>query len=564
MYLANMKIESLNCIMRTLSLTMFFTIFSIVALGQTTTIEIPKPDTQEVLVRIDKEAQYNGREMVGVVLDTDFNFFEEAQHEEFVSGVHQWSLEMSSADAAGLCVYFNDFHIPLGGKLFLESPEGAFSTVYSEGPVESDENNDHGRWASSDIPGDRIIIVYRQHSSAVGEARLNISGLGYFVTGVTRGSDPCEVDVVCPEGDSWQCEIDGAVRLRVTQLGGIYYCSGSMINNTRLDCRQLMLSAFHCADAVEPDEWAYLKVRFNYEHFDCGGTSSINSRIKTGVILLTHSDDASNQGFTGSDFLLVEIEDPINPDWTPFYAGFDATGNGGAEGVGIHHPAGDRKKISTYTNELISQYVGAPGSHWRVTWGPTVTDHGVTEGGSSGSPIYNQNHHIVGTLSSGLSACVTNGAGNGTGPTQPDFYGKMSYHWDGNNPIPETDKLKYFLDPDNTGTEVLHGSYVGEGDQPCGNFFACADTNVPGEILENEGWTISPNPAMDAAVITMPTGAPLTELRIYDAGGRLLESINPMSSTKYTVQLSGYQSGLYYLTVRTTDGASSTLKLVVE
>ena len=87
--------------------------------------------------------------------------------------------------------------------------------------------------------------------------------------------------------------------------------------------------------------------------------------------MLTHSDDASNQGFTGSDFLLVEVEDPINASWNPFYAGFDATTFGGAEGVGIHHPAGDRKKISYYDTNLISQSIGASGSHWRVTWQPT-------------------------------------------------------------------------------------------------------------------------------------------------------------------------------------------------
>ena len=281
--------------------------------------------------------------------------------------------------------------------------------------------------------------------------------------------------------------------------------------------------------------------------------------------MLTHSDDASNWGFTGSDFLLVEVEDPINASWNPFYAGFDATTFGGAEGVGIHHPAGDRKKISYYNTNLISQSIGASGSHWRVTWQPTVTDHGVTEGGSSGSPIFNQNHHIVGTLSSGSSACVNNGAGAGTGPYQPDFYGKMSYHWEGNNPIPDSWKLKEFLDPDNTGEKILHGSYVGEGAQPCSNFNACADTDVPGLILENEGWSINPNPAINAATIQMPTGAPLTDIRIYDAGGRLLNSISPQAvSETFTLELNQYDAGLYYVTVRTTDGVSSTLKLIIE
>ena len=149
--------------------------------------------------------------------------------------------------------------------------------------------------------------------------------------------------------------------------------------------------------------------------------------------------------------------------------------------------SGDRKKISTYLGALINSSIGNVGSHWKVYWVNTETNHGVTEGGSSGSSIYNQNHHIVGTLSSGASACVNGGAGPGTGPYAPDYYGKMSYHWDGNNPIPEQDKLKYFLDPENTGLETLHGSYVGTGDTPCGGFGACDNTEVSGTILEGMG-----------------------------------------------------------------------------
>lgn len=559
-----MKIEIQNTVVYKVCLTLFATFLGVVALGQTVTF--PKPNTQEVLERIDKEAQYSGRHMVGVQIETDFDFFAKAQLELLADGMEEWTLVMESADAAGLCVYFDDFHLPVGTELLVESPKVAFANDFSLEPIDASENNDHGRWVTPDVPGDKIVLVYRQHSSTVGEPQLNVDALGYFVTGVSRGgSDPCQVDVACPEGDSWQCERDGVVRLTVTQLGGIYFCSGSMVNNFRMDCRQLLLSAFHCADAVDDDEWAYLKVQYNYEHFECGGSASYNTRIRTGVIMLTHSDDASNQGFTGSDFLLVEVEDPINASWNPFYAGFDATTFGGAEGVGIHHPAGDRKKISYYNTNLISQSIGASGSHWRVTWQPTETDHGVTEGGSSGSPIFNQNHHIVGTLSSGLSACVTNGVGNGTGPYQPDFYGKMSYHWEGNNPIPSSWKLKEFLDPDNTGEKILHGSYVGEGAQPCSQFNACADTDVPGLVLENEGWTISPNPAMDAATIQMPSGAPLTDIRIYDAGGRILESIHPLVvGETFALELSKYNAGLYYVTVRTTDGTSSTLKLIVE
>ena len=323
MYLSKMKFQLQKSSMFAVCLTLFST-FGLAQNDLAPTVDFEEPDHMELINRIDKEAELEGRDMVGIVLQQEFDFFEYAQHEELLNGDHQWELNMSSTDAEGLCVYFNDFHIPVGGALYLESPEDTFNTIYQEGPVDYTENNDHRKWTSGDIPGEVIKVVYRQPSSVVGEASLGVMGLGYFAKGVTRGSDECQVDVMCPEGDSWQCERDGAVRLRVTQNGGIYYCSGSMVNNTNLDCRQLLLSAFHCADAVEEDEWAYFKVRFNYEYLECGGTSSINSHSRTGVYLITSSDDASSWGFSGSDFLLVEVEDEILESWNPFYSGWDA------------------------------------------------------------------------------------------------------------------------------------------------------------------------------------------------------------------------------------------------
>ena len=84
-------------------------------------------------------------------------------------------------------------------------------------------------------------------------------------------------------------------------------------------------------------------------------------------------------------------------------------------------------------------------------------------------------------------------------------------------------------------------------------------------ILEEKGWSFSPNPAFDRIQIQMPAGATLSELRIYDALGRLEESIIP-SVSQQTMMVSVIQlsTGLHYLTVRTPDGTSSTMKLIVE
>jgi PKD repeat protein len=76
----------------------------------------------------------------------------------------------------------------------------------------------------------------------------------------------------------------------------------------------------------------------------------------------------------------------------------------------------------------------------------------VTEGGSSGSPIFNNSGRIVGDLTGGGSYCST--------PTSPDLYGKFSYSWDQNGST-AAERLKDWLDPDNTGITTLDGAYCG-------------------------------------------------------------------------------------------------------
>ncbi|WP_439489919.1 hypothetical protein [Algoriphagus sp.] len=45
------------------------------------------------------------------------------------------------------------------------------------------------------------------------------------------------------------------------------------------------------------------------------------------------------------------------------------------------------------------------GTHWRIIWAPTDTNHSVTEGGSSGSSLINNNRKVIGQLHGGLAGC---------------------------------------------------------------------------------------------------------------------------------------------------------------
>jgi hypothetical protein len=151
--------------------------------------------------------------------------------------------------------------------------------------------------------------------------------------------------------------------------------------------------------------------------------------------------------WSGSDFTLTELNSAPDPLWGIYYNGWDNSGAAVSSAVGIHHPRGDIKKISIENDPLISSaWGGTPAnSHWRnPNW-----DFGVTEGGSSGSPLFDQNHRTIGQLHGGASAC-----GN-SATNMWDDYGKFSFSWTGNNT--DATRLSNWLDPAGTGATSIDG-----------------------------------------------------------------------------------------------------------
>jgi hypothetical protein len=171
----------------------------------------------------------------------------------------------------------------------------------------------------------------------------------------------------------------------------------------------------------------------------------------TGCSFISKSSNNGNWNGT-SDFYLVELNSSLPFDYGLYVAGWNRSNTASSEGVGIHHPAGDIKKISTYSQSVNS---ANSGNDWRVRWVNTESGHGVTEGGSSGSPLFNANKQIIGDLSTGSSACTPAFYLNGY-----DFYGKLSESWDQNGSTNDR-RLKPWLDPTNSGVISMNGKLCG-------------------------------------------------------------------------------------------------------
>lgn len=473
-----------------------------------------------------------GRYNNGRIIFSEMNLSTHGTWTKLENGARIWQLRFQTSNATAVAVYFNDFFLPIGSTLYLYSADQSFF----QGPYDHNENSDHGIFVTGEVFGDEAILEYYEPASVIETPRLGIRGVGHFYRGIfdyrdiRGGSEPCEVDVNCPEGDEWTTERDAAVRLQLNDNGSLFLCSGSLVNNTAMDCRNFILSAMHCTVGISADDLLSCQVKFNYERSGCGSGAAVSTHNRSGVV--KRGDSADNGGDSGSDYVLLELEDDVPDNWNPFYAGWDATGSTPNDGVSIHHPNGDVKKISTSEDIVSGTWPGgATGHHWRIEWMETVTNWGVTEGGSSGSPFYNNNHHIVGTLTGGGSFCDT--------PTADDYYGKFSKHWNG-NPNATSAHLETWLNPEPMPEQLtMFGSYRNTDlAQPC-------SVGIEEHLMFDEA-DVYPSPATDFITLESGRYSEIKEVRIFNNEGQLVNVIT-MNNMVQRVDVKSYPSGIYYI-----------------
>lgn len=388
-----------------------------------------------------------------------------------------WHLTLTADEAIALAPYFDSFHIPQGAELFVYNQ----ASSHIAGPYTFNSTSHHEEFATEFIRGSSITFEYFEPLHTSGSLEMHISDIAFAYRGIgsdqvssTRGfgdSGDCEVNCTCSEGNSWRDEINGVVRIAVRNGSSVFWCTGALVNNTVQDFEPYILTADHCAfysgqyvSESDLNQWIFY---FNYESLTCENPPAEPAiRALIGATLLAQG---GNTGNTGSDFYLVRLKNKVPGNYNPYFLGWDRENALSSNGVALHHPQGDIKKISTYTQPTISSQWNGNGlqSHWRVYWSETENGHGVTEGGSSGSPLLNSFGMIIGTLTGGDASCANTGG--------PDYFGKFSYHWESNGPD-DASRLSPWLDPENSGTVKLQGTYYSNITEAA---FAADTTSVP-------------------------------------------------------------------------------------
>ena len=393
-----------------------------------------------------------------------------------------WRVGVHAPNAKAVSFLFSRYNLPKGATVFIydkyqthfiggfdyrnKQVNGMLATslVYGEYVIVEVSLPDVVDRSSLDIEIGQVVHAYRGISSKIEEVRF--SSRGPF-----GNSGSCNVNVNCPLGDDWQVEKRSVALIA---SGGNAICSGALVNNTNNDGHPYFLTANHCLGGV--GNWVFY---FNHETSDCSGNTGPTNQTVSGASVVSSN--------SGSDFGLLEINNgnAIPSSYNAEWAGWDNSDNENAvsAATGIHHPSGDLKKICH--DDDGPYHANQSGA---AVWYIDEWEDGTTEGGSSGSPLFNQDHRIIGQLYGGSASCF-----NQSGA---DWYGRFGVSWNGSS---SSTRLRDWLDPGNTGVTTLDGYPTGSvvySYDAASNGFSnlpndlCEISNVtPSFTLKNNGTT---------------------------------------------------------------------------
>lgn len=356
-------------------------------------------------------------------------------------GNRVWRTEIVASGALTINLTMQDVHFPEGAHLYLYD----IAKTNSVGAYTARNNHPSGELGTDLVLGDHIVVEYFEPAAVRGEGKFTINGVthGYRSLNIIQkslakalnSSGDCNIDARCPVDpyvgsiSAWDDQIR-SVAMIVTNGQGV--CTGALINNSCDNGTPYFLTANHCLGGGTAN-WLF---RFNWDvpEGNAGMSCATTANTPISFDLSSNYDQTTVNGATvlvsggGADHGLLLLDNLTVADaanWGLFYAGWNNNDTESAvnEVTGIHHPSGDIKKICRAYENGGANNIHHANTAGAAVWYMDAWDDGVTEPGSSGSPLFDQNGRIIGQLYGGSAAC------QGTSAQGYDYYGRLGISW---------------------------------------------------------------------------------------------------------------------------------------
>jgi hypothetical protein len=348
------------------------------------------------------------------------------------NGWRAWSLEVTSEGALGLRLGLESVDLPQGARLLVYDPENPNATAT---PI-----------TSATISGQKQIwteTVFNQTAVLECQAppQVDPSTISFSVTAISHmyrspyyqpKSMGCEPAVACfPQ---WLNDADGVAMIDFFDSGSEFLCTGCLLNDTVPSTTiNYFLTANHCVG--NQTVASTIQFFWFFQADTCHGTPPDQGSVPStsgGAAFLDGIDDQS-----GTDFTLLRLRQ--SPPDGVTYLGWSTAVPSSETLTCIQHPQGLDKRIS-FGHKV------SPGPGFEDFTGVRWST-GVTEEGSSGSPLLNAEHQVIGQLFGGNSDCDH--------PSGIDIFGRFDLSYS---------MMQPWIDPDSLATDLFpraKGTYNG-------------------------------------------------------------------------------------------------------
>jgi hypothetical protein len=333
------------------------------------------------------------------------------------SGWRAYSISVGSPGAVGMRIHLEKVGLPAGARLVIYDRNNLHSaSIIAAESLKGEQEV----WTPTIFAEQASVEIQIPPGADVGAANLEVGEISHLYdipqpSWLKEGT--CHKDVTCyPD---WAAEASGVARISYVKGGNAYLCTGCLLGTSTANSVDYFLTANHCIP--NQSTASTMELYWFYQTSSCHGAAPDLTTVPHttgGAEMLATS--------TANDFAFLKLRQAA-PSGT-YHLGWSTVAPVANEDlVGIHHPDGSYKRIS------FGKYYDSDADFWAVQW-----HSGVTEPGSSGSPLLNSSHLVIGQLNGGFA-----GPGSSCGsPSSPDQYGRFDLTYP---------KVSRWLGTDNSG-----------------------------------------------------------------------------------------------------------------